>query len=163
MSSRFRLIHIRDPDDGLSKPMYVKSYRKMRAGKKLLLTKSELRKNAKHLDKIHGGWIGPAIAAATALPGIIGGFRGLFGRGMSNIEGGGAEMPTKGVIRDIILSSVGHIAKSNGNRKGGRIFLGQGLKAKKKRIEGEAFGSKSSISHLLNGTPDQQYETYSVK
>lgn len=166
MGSRFRLIHIRDPDDGQMKPLFVKSYRKIKDGGKLMLTKSELVKNAKKLDEVHGGWIGTVLGAVA--PMLLNPLLKKIGLGLNigKVEQTGGSLPDKGLIKDIILSSANKLSKQLHGRKGGRIYLGQGIKMTKRRIFGTPYGmnaNESSIANRLSDSGGALLEAYNMK
>jgi len=83
---QYKVIHVTHPSfGGEIVPLIVKAKRlnPKKLGKTLKLTNKELGMNLMKLPQIHGGWILPALTIATQLPGIINGFKSLFGRGIT--------------------------------------------------------------------------------
>lgn len=118
-SRKYKVIHIVDPGDGEVRPLIIKKYKvkgQKVETKPFRFGKKEAKENAKHLG--YGGWIMPAIAALSAAPGIINGFRGLFGSGI-------ADMKNYGALPAIVATAAGHPSA-----KGGRIYLGRGTVTK---------------------------------
>lgn len=164
MSDRYRLIHVQDKEGGAVFPLIIKSYKakKLSKGKPLMLGKKEVMKNARHISA-YGGWIVPALSALATVPGIISGFRDLFrGKGLDYNPNDIPRSETNSqepFIKSVVNASV---ARGIKYKKGGRIFLGSGIKKIPKMVFEGPFDSVSA-GDVIPDLKGQRVPLYRLK